>query len=244
MTTIEFKGLRKAYKDVTAVEHLDATAQPGRITGFLGPNGAGKSTALRCLLGLATPTSGEALIGGKTYSQLTDPLKQVGAVLDSSGFNGSLTANQNMKIICTAAGISHDRIQPLLELVELGEVGRKRTKGFSLGMRQRLSLAVALLGDPQILVLDEPANGLDPIGIAWLRKFLRDLADTGKTILVSSHQLAELEHTVDDVIILNHGKLIAAGALAEIKQGHASLEEAFLALVTAPAATSSKGDAK
>lgn len=244
MTTIEFKGLRKAYKDVTAVEHLDATAQPGRITGFLGPNGAGKSTALRCLLGLATPTSGEALIGGKTYSQLTDPLKQVGAVLDSSGFNGSLTANQNMKIICTAAGISHDRIQPLLELVELGEVGRKRTKGFSLGMRQRLSLAVALLGDPQILVLDEPANGLDPIGIAWLRKFLRDLADAGKTILVSSHQLAELEHTVDDVIILNHGKLIAAGALAEIKQGHASLEEAFLALVTAPAATSSKGDAK
>lgn len=244
MTTIEFKGLRKAYKDVTAVEHLDATAQPGRITGFLGPNGAGKSTALRCLLGLATPTSGEALIGGKTYSQLTDPLKQVGAVLDSSGFNGSLTANQNMKIICTAAGIPHDRIQPLLELVELGEVGRKRTKGFSLGMRQRLSLAVALLGDPQILVLDEPANGLDPIGIAWLRKFLRDLADAGKTILVSSHQLAELEHTVDDVIILNHGKLIAAGALAEIKQGHASLEEAFLALVTAPAATSSKGEAK
>jgi ABC-2 type transport system ATP-binding protein len=225
MTTIEFKGLRKAYKDVTAVEHLDATAQPGRITGFLGPNGAGKSTALRCLLGLATPTSGQALIGGKTYSQLIDPLKQVGAVLDSSGFNGSLTANQNMKIICTAAGISHDRIRPLLELVELGEVGRKRTKGFSLGMRQRLSLAVALLGDPQILVLDEPANGLDPIGIAWLRKFLRDLADTGKTILVSSHQLAELEHTVDDVIILNHGKLIAAGPLAEIKQGQGDVTE-------------------
>jgi ABC-2 type transport system ATP-binding protein len=244
MTTIEFKGLSKVYKDVTAVEHLDAFAKPGRITGFLGPNGAGKSTALRCLLGLATPTKGQALIGGKTYSQLTDPLKQVGAVLDSSGFNGSLTANQNMKIICTAAGISHDRIQPLLELVELGQVGRKRTKGFSLGMRQRLSLAVALLGDPQILVLDEPANGLDPIGIAWLRKFLRDLADTGKTILVSSHQLAELEHTVDDVIILNHGKLIAAGALADIKKGHASLEEAFLALVTAPAATSSKGDTK
>jgi len=234
MTTIEFKNLRKVYKDVTAVEHLDATAKPGRITGFLGPNGAGKSTALRCLLGLATPTSGEALIGGKTYSQLEHPLTQVGAVLDSSGFNGSLTANQNMRIICTAAGISHDRIQPLLELVELGDVGRKRTKGFSLGMRQRLSLAVALLGEPQILVLDEPANGLDPIGIAWLRKFLRDLADSGKTILVSSHQLAELEHTVDDVIILNHGKLIAAGALGDIRKGHASLEEAFLALVTTP----------
>ena len=150
--------------------------------------------------------------------------------LDSQGFNSALTAKQNLKVICAAAGIDDSRVLPLLELVELGHAVNKRTKGYSLGMKQRLSLAASLLGDPDILVLDEPANGLDPIGIAWLRDFLRNLADQGKTILVSSHQLAELQHTVDDVIILNQGKLIASGNAKEIMAGQ-SLEEAFLRLI-------------
>ncbi len=230
MSTIEFIGLTKQYKDLRAVDNLTAKVEAGRITGFLGPNGAGKSTALRCLLGLATPSSGQALIEGKTYSQLTDPLKRVGAVLDSQGFNSALTAKQNLKVICAAAGIDDSRVLPMLDLVELGQAVNKRTKGYSLGMKQRLSLAAALLGDPDILVLDEPANGLDPIGIAWLRDFLRNLADQGKTILVSSHQLAELQHTVDDVIIVNQGKLIASGNAKEIMAGQ-SLEEAFLRLI-------------
>jgi ABC-2 type transport system ATP-binding protein len=231
VSTIEYKNLVKSYRDVTAVSGLSATVVPGQITGFLGPNGAGKSTALRCLLGLARPTAGEALIDGKPYSQLERPMFQVGAVLDSSGFNSTLTAHQNLAIICTAAGIDQSRIGEMLELVELGHVAKKRTKGFSLGMKQRLSLAAALLGDPQVLILDEPANGLDPVGIAWLRQLLRDFAAQGKTILVSSHQLAEMEHTVDDVVIINHGKLIASGTLANVTNGQ-SLEETFLRLVT------------
>lgn len=230
MSSIEFKGLVKRYKDVTAVDGLTASIEAGRITGFLGPNGAGKSTALRCLLGLAAATEGQALIEGNPYSRLDHPMRKVGAVLDSSGFNGALTATQNLKVICTAGGLDAKRIPQLLSLVELDHAAHKRTKGYSLGMRQRLSLAAALLGDPDILVLDEPANGLDPVGIAWLRQFLRSLANAGKTVLVSSHQLAEMQHTVDDVLIINRGKLIAAGPMSEVTQGQ-SLEEAFMRLI-------------
>jgi ABC-2 type transport system ATP-binding protein len=230
MSTIEFRNLAKQYKDVTAVANLSAKIEPGRITGFIGPNGAGKSTALRCLLGLAEPTSGEALIEGKRYSQLVNPLRKVGAVLDSSGFNGGLTATQNLKVICAASGLNPSKIAELLKLVELDHAANKRTRGFSLGMRQRLSLAAALLGEPDILVLDEPANGLDPIGIAWLRDFLRNLASQGKTILVSSHQLAEMQHTIDDVLIINRGTLIAQGNAKQI-MGEQSLEEAFMRLI-------------
>jgi len=230
MSSIEFKGLVKRYKDVTAVDDLSANVEAGRITGFLGPNGAGKSTALRCLLGLAAATEGEALIEGHLYSQLPHPMKKVGAVLDSSGFNGALTATQNLKVICTAGGLDSGRIPELLKLVELDHASHKRTKGYSLGMRQRLSLAAALLGDPDILVLDEPANGLDPVGIAWLRTFLRNLATAGKTVLVSSHQLAEMQHTVDDVIIINRGRLIAAGPMAQVTEGQ-TLEDAFMRLI-------------
>jgi len=230
MTSIEFHNLRKVYKDLVAVSDLTVKLEAGRITGFLGPNGAGKSTALKCLLGLAKPTSGTALLNGKPYTELDHPGKVVGAVLDSSGFNQALTARQNLKIICASNGIDESRIDPLLELVELGKVGNKRTRGFSMGMKQRLALAAALIADPDILVLDEPANGLDPIGIAWLRDLLRDLAKQGKTILVSSHQLAEMQHTVDDVVIINEGEIIAAGPLNKII-GKKTLEEAFLALV-------------
>ena len=199
------------------------------MTGFLGPNGAGKSTALRCLLGLVNPTGGEAIIKGGPYSALSNPIKEVGAVLDSRGFHPGLTALQNLKVMASASGIDFSRIQEVLKVVDLEGATNKRTKGFSLGMKQRLSLAIAMLGDPEILILDEPANGLDPIGIVWLREFVRKLASEGRTILVSSHQLAEMQNTVDDVLIINKGILVAQGSIDEIRQGK-SLEEAFLDL--------------
>jgi ABC-2 type transport system ATP-binding protein len=214
-----------------AVDGLSASVMPGRVTGFLGPNGAGKSTALRCLLGLVTPTSGSGKINGLSYQELVNPIKTVGALLDSRGFHPGLTALQNLKIISAAAGISETRIPELLELVDLSYAKNKRTKGFSLGMKQRLSLAIALLGDPEILVLDEPANGLDPQGIAWLRNLLKQLASQGRTVLVSSHQLLEMQNTVDDVIIINKGKLVITGSISEVC-GNKSLEETFLQLTT------------
>ncbi len=228
-TKIEFKNLSKQYKDVLAVSDFSAQVVPGRVTGFLGPNGAGKSTALRCLLGLVAPTSGQALINGGSYSDLSDPIKHVGALLDSRGFHPGLTAMQNMKVMASASEIDFARIPELLKLVDLEHATNKRTKGFSLGMKQRLSLAIAMLGDPEILVLDEPANGLDPIGIVWLREFVKKLAAEGRTILISSHQLAEMQNTIDDVVIINKGVLVAEGSIAEICKGK-SLEEAFLDL--------------
>ncbi|MEY3326030.1 MAG: hypothetical protein RL694_917 [Actinomycetota bacterium] len=228
-TKIEFKNLSKQYKDVLAVSNFSAQVVSGRVTGFLGPNGAGKSTALRCLLGLVTPTSGQALINAGSYSDQSDPIKHVGALLDSRGFHPGLTAMQNMKVMASASGIDFARIPELLKLVDLEHATNKRTKGFSLGMKQRLSLAIAMLGDPEILVLDEPANGLDPIGIVWLREFVKKLAAEGRTILISSHQLAEMQNTVDDVVIINKGVLVAEGSIAAICKGK-SLEEAFLDL--------------
>lgn len=226
---IEFKHLSKQFKEVLAVSDFSAQVLSGRVTGFLGPNGAGKSTALRCLVGLVTPTQGEALINGGPYSSLQDPIKHVGAVLDSRGFHPGLTAKQNLRIMASASGVDFSRISEVLDLVDLNDAANKRTKGFSLGMKQRLSLAIAMLGDPEILILDEPANGLDPIGIVWLREFVRKLASEGRTILVSSHQLAEMQNTVDDVLIINKGQLVAQGTIAEIRNGK-SLEEAFLDL--------------
>lgn len=228
-STIEFKNLSKKYKDVLAVSNFSAHALSGRVTGFLGPNGAGKSTALRCLLGLVTPSQGEALINGAPYSALQDPIRHVGAVLDSRGFHPGLTAIQNLKVMASASGIDFSRIEEVLKFVDLEGATHKRTKGFSLGMKQRLSLAIAMLGDPEILILDEPANGLDPIGIVWLREFLQKLASEGRTILVSSHQLAEMQNSVHDVLIINKGILVAQGTIDEIRKGK-SLEEAFLEL--------------
>jgi ABC-2 type transport system ATP-binding protein len=234
MAAIEYQGLVKKYGKNTIVSNFSANVQSGKITGLLGPNGAGKSTSLRCLLGLAKPTSGSAKILGLNYSQLDNPLKKIGAVLDSRGFHGGLTGRQNLKVMAAAAKIADSRVDEVLKLVDLEEAANKKAKGYSLGMKQRLSLAGALLGNPEILILDEPANGLDPIGIAWLRGFLRELADSGKTILVSSHQLAEMENTVNDVIIINRGKLVAQGSMKEIK-GNGSLEEAFLKLTVGEA---------
>jgi len=228
---IVISHLTKRYKDVTAVDDLSFQVQPGRITGFLGPNGAGKSTTLRCLLGLAKPTSGSALIFDAPYTELANPLTKVGVVLDSRGFNPGLSATDNLTVVAHAAGIPLSRIPEVLEQAEIGHAARRQVKGFSLGMKQRLSLAGALLGNPEVLILDEPANGLDPQGISWLRQFLRGLAGEGKTVLVSSHQLAEMQNTVDDVVIINHGKLVTEGAMKSII-GKGTLEEAFLKLTT------------
>jgi ABC-2 type transport system ATP-binding protein len=229
MAAIEFLDLGKKYGKVRSVRKLTASIAEGRITGLLGPNGAGKSTSLRCLLGLAKPTSGSTKILGVQYKDLKNPLGQIGAVLDSRGFHGGLTGKQNLKVMAAAAKIKDSRVDEVLKLVDLEAAANKKAKSYSLGMKQRLSLAGALLGNPKVLILDEPANGLDPIGIAWLRGFLRTLADEGKTILVSSHQLAEMQSTVDDVIIINHGMLMAQGSMKEII-GEGSLEDAFLKL--------------
>lgn len=229
MNAISFDSLVKQYGKQSAVNNLSATVQAGRITGFLGPNGAGKSTTLRCLVGLAKPTSGEAKILGRNYRELENPLQKVGTVLDSRGFHPALSGKKNLQVVAAAAGIADSRVDEVLELVELTQAAKKKMKNYSLGMKQRLSLAGAILGNPEILILDEPANGLDPAGIAWLRKFLRGLAEQGRTILVSSHQLAEMQNTVDDVIIINHGKLIASGPIKDVIGG-GTLEEAFLRL--------------
>ena len=229
MTAIVFKNLVKKYGKQLAVDHLSAEIRTGKITGFLGPNGAGKSTSLRCLVGLAAPTEGETTVLGVPYQELKNPLSKVGTVLDSRGFHAGLTGKQNLKVISAAAGIDDSRVDEVLEQVELADAKNKRVKNYSLGMKQRLSLAGALLGNPQILILDEPSNGLDPIGIAWLRTFLRGLADEGRTVLISSHQLAEMQNTIDDVLVIHKGKLIKSGTLEDITEGH-SLEEAFLRL--------------
>ena len=230
-TAIVISGLVKTYGKQNAVDNLTANIAKGRITGFLGPNGAGKSTALRCLVGLAAPTSGSATIFDKRYRDLDNPLSKVGTVLDSRGFHPALTGKQNLRVVAAAAGIPDSRVDGVLEMVELTDAANKKMKNYSLGMKQRLSLAAALLGDPDVLILDEPANGLDPAGIAWLRGFIADQAKAGKTVLVSSHQLAELQNVVDDVIIINRGKLVASGTLEEITGGQ-SLEEAFLRLTS------------
>jgi ABC-2 type transport system ATP-binding protein len=228
-SVIAFQSLVKRYGKQVAVADLSANVESGKITGFLGPNGAGKSTSLRCLVGLAAPTSGSATIFGKRYQEIANPLSKVGTVLDSRGFHAALTGQQNLRVMAAAAGIANNRVDEVLGLVELSDAANKRVKGYSLGMKQRLALAGAVLGDPEVLILDEPANGLDPAGIAWLRKFLRSLAGSGRTILVSSHQLAEMQNTVDNVLIINKGSLIADGNMKQVI-GEGSLEETFLRL--------------
>ena len=226
---VSWANVVKKFGSHRAVDDLTAEIAPGRITGFLGPNGAGKSTTLRVTLGLARPTSGKAHLWGKPYQALKDPLRQVGVVLDTRGFFPTMSGRKNLDILATGMGAPKARIDEVLELTEIADAGGRAVKGYSLGMKQRLSLAAALLGDPELLILDEPANGLDPFGIAWLREFLRQLQAEGRTILVSSHQLAEMQNTVDDVIIINKGRLIAHDRLDRVING-GSLEEAFLRL--------------
>ncbi|MHB1585466.1 MAG: ABC transporter ATP-binding protein, partial [Acidimicrobiales bacterium] len=213
---IEVTNLTKHFGTVQAVRDLSFSVTPGRITGFLGPNGAGKTTTLRMLLGLVNPTGGTATLYGRRYAELPNPNKMVGAVLEATSFHPSRRARNHLRMIAIAGGIDPRRCDEMLALVGLSDAARRRVGGFSLGMRQRLQLASALLGDPGVLILDEPANGLDPQGIAWLRDFMRHLAGEGRTVLVSSHLLAEMAQTVDDVVILSHGELRAQGPLSSL----------------------------
>ena len=206
---IEVKDLVKRYGDTTAVDHLSFTVEPGRITGFLGPNGAGKSTTMRLILGLDRPSSGSALIDGKPYRDLPDPLRFVGALLEARAVHPGRTAFNHLLYLAQTQGVPKSRINEVLALVGLESVAKKRTKGFSLGMGQRLGIAAALLGDPKLLILDEPVNGLDPEGIVWIRNLLKTLAAEGRTIFVSSHLMNEMAVTADHVVVIGRGKLIA-----------------------------------
>jgi len=213
---IEVSRLTKTYGAQRAVNELSFTAPAGKVTGFLGPNGAGKTTTLRCLLGLAEPTSGAALIDGRPYRELVSPRRHVGAVLESTGFHPARTGRNHVRVIARAAGVDASRIDPLLELVGLGAAAARRVAGYSLGMRQRLGLAAAMLGDPAAVVLDEPANGLDPEGVSWIRRLLRVWADEGRTVVVSSHLLAEVAQVVDRVVIIRDGALVTETDIADL----------------------------
>jgi ABC-2 type transport system ATP-binding protein len=211
-------GLSKNFGTVRAVDNLSFTVEPGSVTGFLGPNGAGKTTTLRMLLGLVTPTNGTATIGGVPYSNIPHPMRTVGAVLEASSFHPGRTARNHLRVYAAASAIPDSRADEVLAQVGLTDAAHRKVKGFSLGMRQRLGLAFALLGNPQVLLLDEPANGLDPEGIRWLRGFQRALADEGRTVLVSSHLLTEVQQSADRVIILSQGRLVREGSMDELER--------------------------
>jgi ABC-2 type transport system ATP-binding protein len=214
---IEVEGLTKRFGSTLAVDDLTFSVKPGTVTGFLGPNGAGKSTTMRAILGLVRPTAGRTAILGQQYRELDEPVQRVGALLETFDAHPGRSGRNHLRVLAVAGGIPRSRVEEVLALVDLKEAGRRRVKGYSLGMRQRLGLAAALLGDPEVLVLDEPANGLDPQGIRWLRDFLRSLAGEGRTILISSHVLAEVAQTVDEVVIIHRGKLIRHAAMAEVE---------------------------
>ncbi len=209
-------GLTKVYKNLRAVDDLSFTVQAGRVTGFLGPNGAGKTTTLRMLLNLVQPTAGTATIGGRRYADLPEPIREVGAILEASAAHKGRTGRNHLRVLCRAAGLPKQRADEVLALVGLTPAANRKFKGYSLGMRQRLGIAAALLGDPRVLVLDEPANGLDPEGIRWMRDLLKALAADGRTVLVSSHLLTEMEILADDVVIIASGKLVAQGTVAAV----------------------------
>ena len=216
---VDIVGLTKMFGGLKAVDDLTFSVRPGLVTGFLGPNGSGKTTTLRCLLGLLRPTSGTATIGGLLYRDLPDPIGTVGASLEAASFHPGRSAQAHLETMAIGAGIDPARASQMLAQVGLSEVAGKRVGGYSLGMRQRLALAAGLLGDPGVLILDEPANGLDPAGIAWLRQFLRALAAEGRTVLVSSHVLSEVQQTVDEVVVLSRGRLVRQGTLADLESG-------------------------
>jgi ABC-2 type transport system ATP-binding protein len=215
-------GVSKRFGAVRAVDDLSFTVAPGRVTGFLGPNGAGKTTTMRILLGLVRPDAGTSTVGGVPYARLPEPLRVVGAALEGGGFHPGRTARNHLTIVARQGGLPTSGVDALLDRVGLSEAGERRVGGFSHGMRQRLGLATALVGDPQVVVLDEPANGLDPAGIAWLREFLRWMAGEGRTVLVSSHQLAEVAQGADDVVIIDRGRLVRQQSLAELLAGRAA----------------------
>jgi ABC-2 type transport system ATP-binding protein len=213
---VRAESLTKRFGSVVAVDDLSFALERGTITGFLGPNGAGKTTTLRMVLGLAAPSSGRALVFDRLYADLPQAALQVGAVLEATDFHPGRSGRDHLRTLSRAASLPDSRVDEVLRLVELTGAAGRRVKGYSLGMRQRLGLAAALLGDPELLVLDEPANGLDPEGVRWLRDFLRDFASKGRTVLISSHVLAEVAQTVDQVLIVNHGKLVVESSLEQL----------------------------
>ena len=231
----EVEDLTKSFRGVLAVDHLSFALHGGEITGFLGPNGAGKSTTLRLLLGLAAPTSGTARVFGRRYADLDEPTGSVGAVLESADFHPNRTGRNHLRVLALSSGIDGHRIAEVLEFVDLSAAADRKVGGYSLGMRQRLGLAAALLGDPELLILDEPINGLDPSGVHWLRAFLRRFADQGGAAFVSSHVLAEVEQSVDRVLIINRGRLLADQPMTEIARDGGSLEQTYLAITQAVA---------
>jgi ABC-2 type transport system ATP-binding protein len=214
---IEVERLTKRYGATLAVDDLSFTVSPGTVTGFLGPNGAGKSTTMRAVLGLVHPSAGKTTVLGVPYRELERPVRRVGALLETFDAHPGRSGRNHLRVLALAGGIPRSRVDEVLALVDMSGAGRRRVKGYSLGMRQRLGLAAALLGDPEVLVLDEPANGLDPQGIRWLRDFLRSLASEGRTILISSHVLSEVAQTVDDVVIIHRGKLIRHVAMGDVE---------------------------
>ena len=220
--TIEVKDVTKRYGATVAVDHLSFTVRPGIVTGFLGPNGAGKTTTMRMLLGLDAPSSGEVTVDGRSYRSLPAPMHAVGALLDAKAAFGGHTAAQHLRWLAQAGGVPRRRVAEVLELVGLSDVAGRRVGGFSLGMYQRLGIAAALLGDPRILLFDEPVNGLDPEGIRWIRSFLQHLAAEGRTIFLSSHLMSEMEETADHIIVIGRGRLIADASIAAFTQGSTS----------------------
>jgi ABC-2 type transport system ATP-binding protein len=212
---LEVRGLTKRYRGKVAVDDLSFAVEAGRVTGFLGPNGAGKTTTMRALLGLLRPSRGEALVEGRPPVEMTDPLRTIGAALEATAFHPGRSGRNHLRTLAAAADIHRSRVEEVLTMVELSGTADRRVKGYSLGMRQRLALAGALLGEPRILILDEPANGLDPQGMRWLRDLLRDQAAQGRTILVSSHLLGEVAQTVDELVMIRDGRLVAQTTLAE-----------------------------
>ena len=233
MTRIVLDGVTKRYGDVRALDGLTFAPVPGRVTGFVGPNGAGKTTALRILLGLARPTSGRATVDGRPYAELARPARAVGAVLAPEAFHPGRSGRDGLRVMARVVGVDDRRVEALLDLVGIADAAGRRVRTYSLGMRQRLALAGALLGDPAALVLDEPTNGLDPYGVRWLRELLRSLAAEGRTVLVSSHQLAELGQTVDDVALVDRGRIVEHAPLGQLlPTPGSSLEDAFLARTT------------
>ncbi len=225
-------GLTKRYGGLAAVDDISFSLRPGTVTGFLGPNGAGKTTTLRLLLGLAEPTTGTALVFGRRYAQLDQPSRLVGAVLESGDFHPGRSGRDHLRVLAVGAAIDPGRVEELLGVVGLASAASRPVKSYSLGMRQRLGLASALLGDPQLLLLDEPANGLDPAGMRWLRNVLGAFADAGGTVLVSSHLLAEVAQSVEHVVIIDRGRLVADAPLVEVARHGQTLEDAYLALTT------------
>jgi ABC-2 type transport system ATP-binding protein len=227
MPVLTVEHLTKRYGNVVAVDDLSFVLEPGTITGFLGPNGAGKTTTLRLLLGLAAPSAGTALVLGCRYRDLEQPMRRVGAVLESGDFDPGRSGRNHLRVLALAGDVGFARVDEALELVELTAAADRAVRTYSLGMRQRLGLAGALLGDPELLILDEPANGLDPAGMHWLRGFVRQFAGSGRTVLLSSHVLSEVAQTVDSVLILNRGRLVATRAIGELDGG---LEDLYLEL--------------